>query len=64
MLAKSKLNSIETLTSQALIDLDISHEEFIKILREKDKYEKMKENLRSENEEYKIMRLSSTKSKT
>ena len=37
MLAKSKLNSIETLISQALIDLDISHEEFIKILKEKDK---------------------------
>ena len=59
MLAKSKLNSIETLISQALIDLDISHEEFIKILKEKDKYERMKE-----NEEYKIMRLSSIKSKT
>ena len=58
MLAKSKLNSIETLVSQALIDLDISHEEFIKILKEKDKYERMKENLRGENEEYKIRRLS------
>ena len=43
--------------------MDISHEEFIRILKEKDKYEKMKENLRSENEEYKIMRLSSVKSK-
>ena len=64
MLAKSKLNSIETLISQALIDLDISHEEFIRILKEKDKYEKMKENLRSENENYEIMRLSSLKSKT
>ena len=63
MLAKSKLNSIETLISQALIDMDISHEEFVTILKEKDKYEKMKENLRSENEEYKIMRLSSIKSK-
>ena len=63
MLAKSKLNSIEALISQALINLDISHEEFIRILKEKDKYEKMKENLRSENEEYKIMRLSSVKSK-
>ena len=63
MLAKSKLNSIETLISQALIDLDISHEEFIRILKEKDKYERMKENLRSKNEEYKIMRLSSIKSK-
>ena len=64
MLAKSKLNSIETLISQALIDLDISHEEFIRILNEKDKYEKMKENLKSKNEESKIMRLSSIKSKT
>ena len=63
MLVKSKLNSIETLISQALIDLDISHEEFIRILKEKDKYGKMKQNLRSENQEYKIMRLSSIKSK-
>ena len=64
MLAKSKLNSIETLISQALIDMEISHEEFITILKEKDKYEKMKDNLRSENEKYNIMRLSSVKSKT
>ena len=49
MLAKSKFNSIETLISQALGDLDISHEEFIMILKEKDKYEKMKYNLISEN---------------
>ena len=63
MLAKSKLNSIETLVSQALIDMEISHEEFITILKEKDKYEKMKDNLRRENGEYKIMRLSSVKSK-
>ena len=61
MLAKSKLNSIETLISQALIDMDISYEEFVTILKEKDKYEKVKENLRSENEEYKIMILSSVK---
>ena len=45
ILAKSKLNSIETLISQGLIDMEISHEEFITILKEKDKYEKMKENL-------------------
>ena len=49
MLAKSKLNSIETLISQALFDLNISHEEFIRILKEKVKYEMMKENLRTEN---------------
>ena len=45
MLAKSKLNSIETLISQALIDMDKSHEEFATILKEKEKYENMKENL-------------------
>ena len=50
MLVKSKLNSIETLVSQALIDMEISHEEFITILKEKDKYEKMKENVRSLSE--------------
>ena len=49
MLTKSKLNSIETLISQALIDMDISHEKFIAILNEKDKYVRMKDNLRSEN---------------
>ena len=43
--------------------MDISHEEFVTILKEKDKYEKMKDNLRSENAEYKIVRLSSEKSK-
>ena len=65
MLAKSKQNSIETLISQALIDMDISHEEFIRILKKKDKYEKMKDNLRSENEEsYEIIRLNSVKSQT
>ena len=37
MLAKSKLKSTETLISQGLIDMDISHEEFIIILKEKDK---------------------------
>ena len=62
MLARSKLNSIETLISQALIDMDISQEEFITILKEKDKYEKMKDNLRSENEKSNdIMRLSGVK---
>ena len=31
MWAKSKFNSIETLISQALIDMEINHEEFIAI---------------------------------
>ena len=56
MLAKSKFNSIETLISQALIDLEVSHEEFIAIVKEKEKYEKMKENLREKNEKLEITR--------
>ena len=64
LLAKSKLNSIERLISQALIDMDISHEEFVTILKEKDKHENIKVTLRSENVEYKIMRLSSINSKS
>ena len=65
MLAKSKLycisNSIERLISQALGDLNISHEEFIMILKEKDRYEKMKYNLISENGDKKqeILKISS-----
>ena len=50
MLAKSKFNSIETLMSQALNDMDISHEDFITIFKEKDRYEKIKENIRDKNE--------------
>ena len=46
MLAKSKLDSIDTLISQALIDIEISHEQFNAIIREKQKYQRMKENLR------------------
>ena len=64
MLAKSKLNSIDTLIYQPLIDMDISHEEFITILREKDRYEVMKDNIRSENgESYEVMKVYSVKSK-
>ena len=44
--------------------MDISHEEFITILKEKYRYETMKDNLRSENgESYEIMRFNSVKSK-
>ena len=65
MLAKSKLSSIDTLIPQALIDMDISDEEFITILKEKDRYEMMKENLRNENgESYEIMVFSSVELKT
>ena len=46
-LARNKLNIIETLISQALIDFYISHEEFSKIIYEKNNYEQMKNNIRS-----------------
>ena len=64
MLAKSKLNSIETLVSQALIDMEISHEEFITVLKENDKYEKMQENVRNVSEKQENMRLNSVNLRT
>ena len=42
MLAKSKLNSIETLISWALIDLEIIHELFKTIVNEKKSMKKWK----------------------
>ena len=65
LLAKSKFNSIETLISQALNDMEISHEEFITIFKEKDRYEKIKEGIRDKDEhkEQEIIKLSSMKSK-
>ena len=63
MLAKSKSNIIDTLISQASIDMDISHEEFITIFKEKDRYEMMKDNLRNKKgESYEIMRFNRVKS--
>ena len=47
ILARNKLNIIETLISRALIDFDISHEEFSKIIYEKNNYEQMKDNIRN-----------------
>ena len=66
MLAKSKLNSTETLVSQALTDMETSHEEFDTILKEKNKYEK--ENMRNVSAKLedtnKIMRLNSVNLKS
>ena len=44
--------------------MEISYEEFVTILKEKNKYEEMKDNLRTENQKYTIMRWSSIKSNT
>ena len=46
-LARNKLNIIETLISRALIDFDISHEDFSKIIYEKNSYEQMKDKIRN-----------------
>ena len=50
MLAKSKLDSFETLVSQALTDMDMSHKEHNAIIRKKEKYERMKESVRNASE--------------
>ena len=63
LLAKSKLNSTDTLVSQALIDMEINHEEFIAILKEKYKYEKMKESMRSVSEKQEDMRSNNVNSR-
>ena len=49
-LAKSKLNTIETLLSSALNDSKISHDEFSSIITEKDMYENIKENIKDTKE--------------
>ena len=46
-LARSKLNIIENLISQALIDFEITHEEFSKIIYEKNHYEQIIDNIKS-----------------
>ena len=45
-MAKNKLNSIENLVSQALINLEISHEEFVMILKEETNMRKWKKILK------------------
>ena len=47
MLARSKLNSIEKLISQALIDLEISHEKYKSIINKEENYRRLKENIRN-----------------
>ena len=49
MLARSKLNSIESKISEALINNEISHEDFMTIINEERKYRELKENIRMMN---------------
>ena len=46
-LAKSKLNTIDTLLFSALNDSKISHEDFTNIITEKNIYENIKENIKN-----------------
>ena len=46
-LARSKLNIIENLISQALTDFELTHEEFSKIIYEKNNYEQIIDNIKS-----------------
>ena len=49
MLARSKLNSIESKTSEALINNEISHEDFMAIINEEKKYRELKGSIRMMN---------------
>ena len=47
VLAKNKLNTIDSLLYSALNDSKISHEEFSNIITEKNIYENIKENIKN-----------------
>ena len=49
MLARLKLNSIESKISEALINNEISHEDFLTIFNEEKKYRKLNESIRMMN---------------
>ena len=49
MLARSKLNSIESKISEALINTEVSHEDFNTIINEEKKYRELKESIRMMN---------------
>ena len=46
MLARNKLNSIEGKVSEALINTEISHEDFMIIINEEKNYRELKESIR------------------
>ena len=54
MLARSKLNSIESKISEALINNEISHEDFMTVLNEEKKYRELKESIRMMNSQRSI----------
>ena len=49
MLSRSKLNSIESKISEALINNEITHEDFVTIIIEGKKYRELKERIKMMN---------------
>ena len=49
MLVKTKLNTVEVLTYEALIDSNISHEEFISVNNVPKEYDHIKEEIKNVN---------------
>ena len=49
MLSRSKLNSIESKISEALINNEISHEDFVTIINDEKKYRELKERIKMMN---------------
>ena len=49
MLARSKLNSIESKISKALINNETSHEDFVTTINQEKKYQKLKEKIKMMN---------------
>ena len=49
MLSRSKLNSAESKISEALINNDISHKDFMTIINEEKNYRELKESIRMMN---------------
>ena len=56
MLARSKLNSIESIISNALIDNEISPEDFEIVINEEEKYRELKESIRMMNSQEVMLR--------
>ena len=61
ILAKSKVDNFEKLVSQGVIDMEISQEEFNAVIRDKQKYERMKENVKNVSENMKLNGVNSKK---
>ena len=55
MLARSKLNSIESKISEALINNEISHEVFMTIINREKKYRELKESIRNDSEKINLI---------